>query len=210
MNHVLIGYAEVISMSFPKSAMTEFAHVARLPPSEFEQRYWELRVPYDRGQSPRDYWQAICGPDRPLDTDTLVTVNQIDVNGWLIINPVAVYWLQALNVAGIRLWLLSNAPHPLADAVERLDIAQYFDGMVFSARIGLAKPFEECFAAAASAMCAAVERILFFDDRAPNIEAASKYGMHTFHFTGEFPTLPTISVADGNPARHGTLVHPGK
>lgn len=81
-------------------------------------------------------------------------------------------------------------PAPLADAITDLPIASLFDGMLFSTRLGISKPSQECFAAASTAMETHPEDILFIDDRSANTDAAAEFGMSTLLFTGEFPTLP--------------------
>lgn len=190
MKQLLIDYAEVLSKPFPDTAMAELAQRAEMPVPEFRQRYWDHRGPYDRGQSSRDYWETVLGPDQDLDDGELAALVRIDVNGWLDLNPAAVQWLAKLNESGTRPWLLSNAPHPLADAIDELPIASLFDGMLYSARLGIAKPSQECFAAASTAMETRPADILFIDDRSANTDAAAEFGMSTLLFTGEFPTLP--------------------
>lgn len=190
MDKVLIDYAEVLSRPFAQETMAELAQRVNMEASEFEQRYWQCRPPYDLGQSSREYWEAVVGPGTELDDEAIAALVRTDVDGWLDLNPEAVEWLAELAQTGTRPWMLSNAPHPLADAVEDLPIASHFDGMLFSARIGVAKPSPECFAAAQEALHTDAERILFIDDRSANIDAAAEFGMDTFLFSGEFPSLP--------------------
>lgn len=190
MKKLLIDYAEVISRPFPDTAMTELAQRAAMSASDFRQRYWEYREPYDCGQSPRDYWQKVLGADYKLGDEELAAFVRIDVDGWLNLDPAAVEWLTKLNESGVRPWLLSNAPHPLAEAIADLPIASLFNGVLFSARLGMAKPSQGCFVAATRAMEARPEDIMFIDDRSVNTDAAAEFGMSTFLFRGEFPGLP--------------------
>ncbi len=189
MEKVLIDYAEVLSNPFPEKTMAELAQRVGMSTPDFQERYWRHRAPYDTGQSSREYWESVVGSNYKLDDEELSSLVQIDVKGWLDLNPAATQWLAELNELGIRPWLLSNAPHPLADAIDDLPIASAFEGMIFSARIGMAKPSQECFAAATKAMQSTPAQILFIDDRSANISAAAEFGMNTFLFTGEFPTL---------------------
>lgn len=209
MKKLLIDYAEVLSKPFPDTAMADLAHRAGIPLSDFRQRYWEHRGPYDCGQPSRDYWQTVLGAGQELDEEELAALVRTDVDGWLDLDPAAVQWLTELNDSGIRPWLLSNAPHPLADAIDDLPIASVFDGMLFSARLGVAKPAQECFAAASSAMEAQPEEILFIDDRSVNTDAAAALGMSTFLFTGSFPTLPSPQAGrpDVLPDTNSTTPH---
>ena len=194
MKKLLLDYAEVLSQPFPDTSMVELAHRTDIPVPDFRQRYWEYRGPYDCGQSSRDYWETVIGADQELGDAELAALIRIDVNGWLDINPAAIQWLVTLNQSGTRPWLLSNAPHPLADAIDDLPIASLFDGLLFSARLGIAKPAQECFAEASIAMATRPEDILFIDDRQANTDAAAAYGMNTLLFTGDFPTLPYLEA----------------
>lgn len=191
MKKVLIDYAEVISRPFAHEIMLKLAELVDMDPAVFEERYWALRPPYDCGQPAREYWAAVIGSDADLDDSTLATLVRIDVDGWLELNPEAVEWLADLTQTGTRPWLLSNAPHALADAINELPIASLFEGLVFSARIGVAKPSHECFRAAIAAMQTDVDNIFFIDDRQSNIDAAARIGMSTLLFSGSFPKLPT-------------------
>ncbi|WP_058234589.1 HAD-IA family hydrolase [Devriesea agamarum] len=182
---LLIDYAEVLSKPFSDDSMTSLARQLHMDVSEFKERYWEYRAPYDRGQSDRDYWETVAG--RELDDDTLATLIKIDVDGWTDLDPRAEGWLSDLNAAGSRPWLLSNAPHPLADAVELLPLTSSFAGLLFSCRIGEAKPSAQCFSVALKAMGATPECVTFIDDRQTNIEAAARLGLNTYLFTGNYP-----------------------
>ena len=85
MKKLLIDYAEVISRPFPDTAMTELAQRAAMSASDFRQRYWEYREPYDCGQSPRDYWQKVLGADYKLGDEITVELfndtHYVDVHG---------------------------------------------------------------------------------------------------------------------------------
>lgn len=189
MRQVLVDYGNVVSLPFSPDCFAEMARLASLSEQVLEERYWEHRLAYDRGGSAYDYWSAIAGPAVGEDLSLVSQLESLDTQGWLRINPDAVVWLQKLIALGHRPWLLSNAPHHLADVVETLPLASLFEGMIFSARLGVAKPERECFAAAWDAMDVAPEEIFFIDDRERNIVAAREYGMTAQLFTGHFPDL---------------------
>ena len=73
--------------------------------------------------------------------------------------------LRAAHERGTRMALLSNAPHELADAIEALPELAFFDDLVFSARIGVAKPEPRAFHAALEVMGLAADEVVFVDDR---------------------------------------------
>jgi putative hydrolase of the HAD superfamily len=84
---------------------------------------------------------------------------------------------------GIRVSLLSNAPHALADAVSAHNAFTDFNHLVFSARIGLAKPDPAVFRATLDRLGVAPADVLFVDDRAENVAAAAAVGLQTCRFT---------------------------
>jgi putative hydrolase of the HAD superfamily len=88
-----------------------------------------------------------------------------------------------------RLGILSNWDDGLEEILEdKLDVAQYFDAVLNSHRIGVAKPEEEAFREALRRLQASPDEVLFIDDLRRNTEAASKLGFHTHHYRN-FPTL---------------------
>lgn len=189
MKKVLIDYGEVISESFPLKNLVEMAELSGLEPGLFERRYWQCREPYDAGGTDLAYWKQVLGVEGRIDNDLLTRLVELDVDGWLMVRPEADEWLSRISATGNPPWLLSNAPHSLADAVEALPIASLFGGMIFSARVGLSKPDPACFDYARKAMGLSAGEILFIDDREVNINAARHFGMNVFQFTGSFPEL---------------------
>jgi putative hydrolase of the HAD superfamily len=76
----------------------------------------------------------------------------------------ALYALDRLEAAGIRLAVLSNWDVSIHDALRRLGIARRFAAVVVSAEIGAEKPSREAFAAVASALGVVPHRILHVGD----------------------------------------------
>jgi putative hydrolase of the HAD superfamily len=83
----------------------------------------------------------------------------------------------------IGLALLSNAPEPLAAAIERSPWVRHFEHRFYSCRLRRLKPERAVFIDALSIMDAAPEQVLFIDDRAENTAAAADLGMSTITFT---------------------------
>ncbi len=80
--------------------------------------------------------------------------------------------------------LLSNASNRLVEDLDASGILDAFDAVVGSADIGVAKPAPASFRAAAERIGVPVERCLFVDDTAVNVEAAATLGMRSARFTG--------------------------
>ena len=100
-----------------------------------------------------------------------------------------------LSAAGHRLALLSNAPEVIAAAITELPVATYFEHLIFSARVGSAKPERACYEAALAILKASADQVIFLDDRTDNLTTAAAMGMRTVRFAdsnqarGELATL---------------------
>ncbi|MEU1601138.1 hypothetical protein ABZ468_52755 [Streptomyces sp. NPDC005708] len=89
---------------------------------DFENAFWARREPYDAGEiTTHAFWSGllrgglIASPGSAL----LDTLRQTDTDMWTHTDPAVVSVLRATHAAGTRLLLLSNAPHPLSDALDR-------------------------------------------------------------------------------------------
>ncbi len=91
--------------------------------------------------------------------------------------PDALYALDRLEEAGLRLALLSNWDVSLHDALRRLSIAGRFAAVVVSAEIGAEKPEPAAFAAVAAALGSVPHRILHVgDDPVRDVDGAVAAG----------------------------------
>jgi putative hydrolase of the HAD superfamily len=80
--------------------------------------------------------------------------------------------------------LVSNATSRLESDLDQLGIADAFDLIVNSSRIGFAKPDERIFRHAAGQLDVSLDECLFIDDTLRHVEGASRLGLRTIHFTG--------------------------
>lgn len=88
-----------------------------------------------------------------------------------------------------RLGILSNWDDQLEEILEEhLNIAHYFDAILNSHRIGVAKPHEAAFSMALERLDARPQEVLFIDDLTRNTEAAEALGFNTHHYRN-FATL---------------------
>ena len=95
----------------------------------------------------------------------------------LAIRPDTVRLLELLQENGLRLVYLSNMPLPYADWLDRReDFRSWFDGGVFSARVGHVKPEPEIFAVAERQLGLEPASTLLLDDRAVNVAQAVRHG----------------------------------
>lgn len=87
------------------------------------------------------------------------------------------------------LGILSNWDDRLEEILEdKLDIAHYFDAILNSHRIGVAKPYPDAFQMALERLQVDPHQVLFIDDLSRNTDAAARMGFHT-HIYRDLPTL---------------------
>ena len=93
-------------------------------------------------------------------------LTSIDVHGWLRLNPLTLRTLFGYaQRTGAPLALLSNAPEPLARAIDRSPWSQHFDHRYYSCRLGAAKPDPRAFQLVLSDLGVPPDEVLFIDDR---------------------------------------------
>src|ERR1700733_13609081 len=181
---VLADYGEVISAPLPAETMLELADLAGQQAEEFRGRYCKFRPPYDLGQSGRAYWSAVLGHELQAEPQLVEAMVRVDIAGWMTLNPRTLPALIKFGAhAGVRLALLSNAPEPLATAIDHSGWSPSFDRRFYSCRVGLAKPDPAVYEAVLADLGATPQSVLFIDDRAENVLAATALGLHTVRFT---------------------------
>jgi hypothetical protein len=133
---LLVDYGEVISVPLPETTITSLAALADQPRATFLDRYWHHRPAYDLGQPATEYWSKVL--DRDLTSEPRVAghLTSVDVTGWLQLNPVTLHTLLGhARHTGTQLALLSNAPEPLAWAIDRARWSRHFDHRYYSCRL---------------------------------------------------------------------------
>ncbi|MFE9468298.1 HAD family hydrolase [Streptomyces virginiae] len=78
--------------------------------------------------------------------------------------------------------LVSNATTRLEDDLAALGLADAFDAVINTARIGVAKPDRRVFEAAARSVAADLHRCLFIDDTPGHVTAARETGLTGLHY----------------------------
>ncbi|HEY2565770.1 MAG TPA: HAD family phosphatase [Acidimicrobiales bacterium] len=202
--HLLVDFGEVMSKPQPADILNQLAWLGGVNIDELRQRYWRYRPDYDRGLSSDAYWSSVLhrplAPDEPL----LGQLVDTDIGGWLHLNTHTLRILFASAGRGTRLALLSNAPHPQADRIDRFGWASLFTHRLFSCRLGVVKPEPTIFERALDIIGAAPEQALFVDDKASNTEAAARLGLQTLTFSSAADlarTLSDLCVGYARPSR---------
>ncbi len=147
---------------------------------------WFHRDSYDIGLDDREFWNRVAGDCGlgEIDDVTLHSLVVEDTSRFETPDPGAVAVAHQLH-ATKRLGILSNAPVAVANAVESQRWArELFESFTFSGPLGTAKPSQAIYRAGTEAIGVPAQRILFIDDRAPNLRAAELAGMTTLQWTG--------------------------
>ncbi|SEQ08829.1 HAD family hydrolase [Microlunatus flavus] len=175
---VVLDLGEVLAS--PGPLLADLAAQAGLDERVLASAYWAHRDAHDRGTDADAYWRAVlagagaaAGPD---DVALRRALAATDARVWSTIRPDARRTLAGLHDHGVRVAILSNAPHPMAQASRASDWARWVDDWFFSAELGLAKPDPAIYAAVTDTLGVAPGQVLFFDDRQVNIDAAVRAG----------------------------------
>jgi putative hydrolase of the HAD superfamily len=179
---LLVDYGEVISRPQRPGALARLAALAGADPAGFTMRYWEHRPDYDRGVAAASYWSAVAG--RELSDPALIeSLMALDLESWSDLNTETLEVLAHAQARGSSLSLLSNAPHDLAEALDRHPALTGFERLMFSSRIGVIKPEAAVFEAALAEIGRPASEVIFIDDRPANVEGARALGMRAILFT---------------------------
>jgi putative hydrolase of the HAD superfamily len=197
---LLVDYGEVLSAPLAEDAIADLAALACQPRAAFLDRYWELRPAYDLGQPAIEYWSAVLDRDLSGSPRLADRLTRVDVRGWLRRNPLT---LRAIlghaHRTGARLALLSNAPEPLARAIDQHPWSRHFDHRYYSCRLRAAKPDPRAFELVLGDLGERPDEVLFIDDRAENTRAARDLGMRTITFTSAGDLDRELRLASAEP-----------
>lgn len=93
------------------------------------------------------------------------------------------------NEHGVGVFVLSNISHYFADHSHEIDILNYSDGSVFSARLGVTKPDHRIFDHICKKYGLDPSTTLFVDDSEKNINASRTFGLQGYLFDGDAQKL---------------------
>lgn len=173
---LLLDYGGVLCTPQPEEAQRALVEAAGVGADAFWAAYWVERPAYDRGElSSAAYWEKVAG-SAPVDE-----LNRLDVASWSHPQDASLELIGGLE--GYELALLSNAPHPLADAIDEMDWMTLVPRRYYSCRLGLTKPDRAAYDAVLAELGAGPADVTFVDDRPENVDGAREAGLTAVLFT---------------------------
>lgn len=146
-------------------------------------RFWEE---YDRGMSTYDEVITDLAEYNSCDRElaeknlrrSILTQEEIPATKSLV---------EALKVAGYRLYVLSNMSLEFIEFLHTKEVYKNFEGEVVSCNEHIVKPEAEIYKILVDRYQLNEAETLFIDDRKANIEAAIELGWQGFHFDAHNP-----------------------
>ncbi len=183
---VVFDYGMVLSGPQEPTAYAALLRITGLPKERFESLYWADRPAYDEGKlTGIAYWRKFLREaELPPDEEKVEELNQWDARMWTTENPAMLAWQLELKQRGLLTGILSNIGDAVTASVElKLDWIHRFDALVWSYRLGIAKPDPAIYRHILSKLGTQADETLFLDDKPVNVEAARAVGMRAIEFS---------------------------
>jgi len=156
----------------------------------FRAAYWRHRPSYDAGLPAGEYWERVLdtlGACRRGQKDGRVIDRLIDadVASWTQYRE-DVWTLARVfrDNGGLTAFLSNGVPEAMARIRADRPLERWFDVVVVSCEVGVAKPDPVIFQMCLTRLGVEAGQALFVDDRIENVEGATKLGLRTLHFIG--------------------------
>lgn len=188
---VVFDFGNVISEPHDTGCYRRMGEMSGLGEAFFSTMFWKYRPDFDRGTlRAHDMYRKILadagmsGSGRELDA-LAGKLAEEDLASWFHISAPVTEWGRSLKESGLSLGILSNMPHDFLERY-RADIALFAeaDVAVFSCECGLIKPDRAIYLELIRRLAFRPDEIAFFDDLAPNVDAARAVGINAFLWTG--------------------------
>ncbi len=187
---LILDYGNVLSHPQPGDWCESVASEVGVSTNAFRDAYWRHRHLYDAGLPAAEYWRRVLetlGPSRPASDPGAITDRLVkaDVASWTEYREEVWELAESFRINGGRTAFLSNG---VAEAMATIRAARplerWFDVVVVSCEVGVAKPDPTIFQMCLSRLGVKASQALFVDDRIENIHGAARLGIQTFHFVG--------------------------
>ncbi len=175
---VLFDYGEVISRSQSEADRLALTEIADADQDPFWAAYWRHRDDLDQGTaSIRDYWARVASDlGANWSAPRVQQLWAADYRSWISVEPGTVELLEELHEGGTRVAMLSNAGADFGDPFRRAPMAGFFEQVFISGELGLIKPDPAIYRHVAAKLDVPLDRIVFVDNKAVNVDAAVALG----------------------------------
>ncbi len=182
---VVFDFGNVICFPVPDEKIAAAAAECGLSVDSFLRAVWADRLAYDGGMSPRAYWRGVAAHASTEFDDALIErMVRHEVGFWNHFDARVFAWIDQLRVSGYTVGILSNLPHPLADALRATPgFLEHFDHVTLSCDLRLFKPQAGIYLHSVRGLGVAPEETLFIDDKQENVDGARAVGMKAELFT---------------------------
>ena len=191
---LILDYGEVLSHPMRPGGMALLATQLGAPASELDAVYWRHRRDYDLGLPSAEYW-ALVARDLGTDLDPTIvdSLIAIDVDSWTDYREPMWTLAARFRQAGGKLGMLSNGVPEIVSRIRAdREIDAFFDAVVVSYEVQLAKPEPEIYRVMLDRIGAPPADALFVDDRADNIQTARELGLRAVQFTGDVDAVGSL------------------
>jgi epoxide hydrolase-like predicted phosphatase len=157
----------------------------RLAPGTLDERIWggpDWKLAEVGAISYEEYWRRV-GASLGLSTPEEIAAFRQEYFSGDHMDQELVELIRDLR-ARYKIGLLSNAPDKLGYWLhESWDIKRFFDAVVYSAEVGIAKPDPRIYRLILEQLGVQPAQSLLIDDLLDNVDAATALGMKAIHFT---------------------------
>jgi putative hydrolase of the HAD superfamily len=182
---LILDYGEVLSHPQDPEQMAAIAALLGVSVERLRAAYWLLRADYDLGMPAEEYWWRTAGSLglKDLHAKQLAKVIEYDVAAWTRYREEMWDVARDVRTSGGRTAFLSNGVPEIMTRIRRdRPLERWFDVVVVSCEVGLAKPQPDAYQLCLERLGTAADRTLFVDDREVNTAAAAALGIAVLTF----------------------------
>ncbi len=154
--------------------------ITGLPVARLDALYWSHRDAFDDGSFTGEaFWRKVAEEGGlKLAESQIRELVHWDARMWMIENRAMLAWQTELKQRGLLTAIVSNMGDTVHAEMEReFEWLSRFDVLVWSYRLGVAKPDPVIYRYALDQLGTLPGETLFIDDRPANVDAALKLGM---------------------------------
>ena len=182
---VIFDYGGVLCYAPGRDEVNEYARSSGLDADTFDHLYAETREYYGRAADGyAAHWQRVA--DSAGIEVSVGAVRQFiekESGLWTRPNLEVLALAREVKAAGSKIAILSNMTFDLLGILrQKFDWLKEFDVCVWSCEKGCAKPDQNIYRDCLSALSCEPGRVIFFDDRACNVEGAKQAGIDAHLF----------------------------